>query len=337
MLLATSDAPDRRDASDAEASEPDAPAPEPPADPPEPGDLGPSVLPQESAAEHLGPEPPNDDPQSLPDAAPEAVSITPEAIPPPPESLTSTPLDDEEASDLGDAEVSPHDESLELLAATESGVVQPVEQAPPVAAEPTRAEPPVAPAETRPRDEPGREKRSSLQRVVLSILVIAAAALIGYVLSRPSDQASDADALARSIDAAGRLQLRLETDTPAEARSYIREEFGWRVGVPVFEAIPLRGVAIALTAPAVEVPVFLYADVEDRNVAVFAYSYALLDQVPDRLRLTATDYDELDRGRPFVRRADGNDVVVWRDRDDIYIAVTDLPPDALTDGLAMAR
>jgi len=229
--------------------------------------------------------------------------------------------------------------------APEPGPVEPEthEAGPPapdiVPPEPLDRVPPSPPSEPD-RPAPGAadsNKRSPLQRAVLALLVIAAAALIGYVLSRPSGREADADALVRSLEAAGRLQLQLETDTPAEARRYVRDEFGWRVGVPVFEAIPLRGVAIGRTAPAVEVPVFLYADDEGRNVAVFAYSYALLDQVPDRLRLTDADYDGLEEGTPFVRRADGNEVVLWRDRDDIYVAVTDLPPAALTDGLAMAR
>jgi hypothetical protein len=244
-----------------------------------------------------------------------------------------------EASGLPDVPPSPDDAGASLPAEPPQAFdAAPLEEpAPPVATEPARAEPASTPAETTPRTSSGSAKRSPLQRVVLAVLVIAAAALIGYVLSRPSGRATDADALVRSLDAAGRLQLRLETDTPAEARRYVRDEFGWRVAVPVFEAVPLRGVAIALTAPAVEVPVFLYGDAEGRSVAVFAYSYALLDQVPDRLRLTDADYDELDAGAPFVRRAGGNEVVVWRDRDDIYVAVTDLPPDALTDGVAMAR
>ena len=171
----------------------------------------------------------------------------------------------------------------------------------------------------------------------LALLVIAAAALIGYALSRPDGRDAGPDALVHSLEAASRLRLVLETDTPAEARQFVRDEFGWRVGVPVFEAAALRGVAIAQTAPSVEVPVFLYADAEGRDVAVFTYSYALLDQVPDRLRLTDADYADLDGGVPFVRRADGQDVVLWRDRDDIYVTVSDLPPDALTGGFAMAR
>jgi hypothetical protein len=199
---------------------------------------------------------------------------------------------------------------------------------------------PAAPTRPLPEADPAAEpeaKRPPLQRAVLALLIIATAALIGYALSRPADRSTGADALARTVEAAGELRLMLETDAPAEARQFVRDEFGWRVGVPVFAAVPLQGVAIAQTAPAVEVPVFLYTDGAGNDVAVFAYSYALLDQVPDRLRLAAADYDDLDDGVPFVRRAGGRDVVLWRDRDDIYVTVTDLPVEALTDGFAMAR
>jgi hypothetical protein len=176
-----------------------------------------------------------------------------------------------------------------------------------------------------------------LQRALLALLLIAAAGMIGYVLSTTDERTDEPDALARSVEAAGNLRLLLRTDVPAEARQFVREEFGWRVGVPAFDAASLTGVAIAQAAAAVEVPVFLYADEEDRNVAVFAYSYALLDQVPDRLRLTGDDYDDLAEGDPVIRGTDLGDVILWRDRDDIYVAVTHLPPDALTDGLSMER
>jgi hypothetical protein len=124
---------------------------------------------------------------------------------------------------------------------------------------------------------------------------------------------------------------------PAEAQQFIREEFGWRVGVPLFTEVSLTGVAIAQAAAAVEVPVFLYADEDDQNVAVFAYSYALLDQVPDRLRLSDDDYEGLAEGVPAVRETSLGEILLWRDRDDIYVAVTDLPPADLVDGLTMNR
>lgn len=205
------------------------------------------------------------------------------------------------------------------------------------AAPPSRATPRTAPPAPVSPAAPPEPKRPPLQRAVLAVLLIAAAGLIGYVLSTTNERPDEPDALARSVEAAGNLRLLLRTDVPAEARQFVREEFGWRVGVPTFEAASLTGVAIAQAAAAVEVPVFLYADEEDRNVAVFAYSYALLDQVPDRLRLTDDDYDDLAEGAPVIRGTDLGDVILWRDRDDIYVAVTDLPPDALTDGLSMDR
>lgn len=199
------------------------------------------------------------------------------------------------------------------------------------------APPPAPPAQPAPPDTP--PPRPLAQRFALTLLLIAAAALIGYALSRPGSDARDPDVLVRSIEAMDRLQLVLDTADPLEARRFVRDEFGWRVGVPVFDgaAPPLRGVAVARVAPAVEVPVFLYAHAEKDDVVVFAYSYALFDQVPDRLRLARSDYDDLVGPDPVARRSDAHDVLLWRDRDDIYVAVTDVPPSLLAGGLTMVR
>ena len=316
LLLAASDAPDRRDESDPEtpgSETSDSEAVEPDALPPKTPDSETSA--PEGSAERAS--------KDIPSA---------EVSPPPPASASEV---ESAAPEAESAEPETHETSPAELETHEAGPPAP-DIVPPEPLDRVPPPPTSEPARPAP-DATGSNKRSPLQRTVLALLVIAAAALIGYVLSRPSGREADTDALVRSLEAAGHLQLQLETDTPAEARRYVRDEFGWRIGVPVFEAIPLRGVAIGRTAPAVEVPVFLYADDEGRNVAVFAYSYALLDQVPDRLHLTDADYDKLEEGTPFVRRADGNEVVLWRDRDDIYVAVTDLPPETLTDGFAMAR
>ena len=207
--------------------------------------------------------------------------------------------------------------------------------------EPVEPEPASIDAESRiapPAAPPGPSpKRPPLQRAAIAILLIAAAGMIGYVLSTTDERPDEPNALTRSVEAAGNLRLLLRTDVPAEAHQFVREEFGWRIGVPLFDAVSLTGVAIAQPAAAVEVPVFLYADDEDQNVAVFAYSYALLDQVPDRLRLTDSDYEDLADGTPAVRETNLGDVLLWRDRDDIYVAVTDLPPADLVDGLTMDR
>ena len=193
---------------------------------------------------------------------------------------------------------------------------------------------PAAPA---PPSEPRPARRPLGQRIALALLLIAAAALIGYTLSRSDDGSADPDVLTRSAEAAGRLQLVLETGDPLEAKGFVLDEFGWRVGVPVFEIASLRGVAIAEVAPAVEVPVFLYNGADAVEVAVFAYSYALFDQVPDRLRLDASDYADLTSTAPVSRHIGGTDFLLWRDRDDIYVAVTDLHPQDLANGLSVAR
>jgi hypothetical protein len=181
---------------------------------------------------------------------------------------------------------------------------------------------------------------SGLQQAAVIGLGVVALLLVAHALTRDrAERPGEADALARAVAEAGTLEVVLATDDPARARQFARDEFGWRVGVPLFEGVELQGVAIAELAPAVEVPVFVYADVErGRPVAVFALSYALLDQVPERLRLARADYERLaEDDRPSVRRIRGSDVVLWRDRDDIFIAVTGIPPAQLTRRLFVAR
>lgn len=194
-----------------------------------------------------------------------------------------------------------------------------------------RAEVPEAPAGEKP------EPRSPLQRVVLALLLVATAALIGYVVSRPSTDSQSPNALARSAEAAEDLYPVLDTEDPLEARQFVRSEFGWRVGVPLFGQGPrLRGVAVARVAPAVEVPVFLYDD-DAGEATVFVYSYALFDQVPDRLRLTRGDYDDLAGAAPVLRHSEDRTILLWRDRDDIYVAVVNGEPERLADGLTTVR
>lgn len=231
----------------------------------------------------------------------------------------------------------------------EPPVSQPPEPVEPVALIPAAAtpEPPAAPVESvRPvlREETPNEKadgeapRSPVQRFVLAVLLVAAAGLIGYVLSRPAGlDARNPDAVARSVEAARQLQFVLDTQEPLEARRFVRNEFGWRVGVPIIPRVGLQGVAVAEVADEVEVPVFLYADADDREIAVFVYSYALLDQTLDRLTLARADLDDLALGDPVRRPVGPAETFLWRDRDDIYIAVASPDATHLIDGLTMAR
>lgn len=191
-------------------------------------------------------------------------------------------------------------------------------------------------------DAPGGNARavpSVRRRLLVGALALAAAAVVvvAVLRERPAAPAT-ADAVVRAAALAERVEPVLRTDDPAVVRGFVRDEFGWRVGVPVFELADLQGAAIVELAPSVEVPVFVYEDARGRRVTVFTLSYALLDQVPDRLRLERADYEALTVAlQPVVRRAADAEVVLWRDRDDIFLAVSTIPPSSLTDRLAMAR
>lgn len=266
-----------------------------------------------------------------------------ESVPLPPESALREPeITEPESLEEQGLPRTPGDADPETPAHPSEPVHGPVALVPEVS-EP--AVPTATAAAVRPtlRDEPVAEvnappaTRSPLQRAVVALLLIAAAALIGYALSRPASEDGDPDTLARSAEAARELQLVLDTDDLLEARRFVRTTFGWRVGVPVFEAASLRGVAVAEVTSSIEVPVLLYANGDNREIAVFLYSYALLDQVPERLTFARADFDDLSFGEPVIRQADGTDALLWRDRDDIYVAITDIAPEDLRAGLTMAR
>jgi hypothetical protein len=180
---------------------------------------------------------------------------------------------------------------------------------------------------------------SPLARVLLVLLALAAVGLIAYAVTRESAVEPEGDEImARLVVAMDEVELSLSTAQPAVARQYVLDEFGWRVGVPMFDAASLSGVGIATVAPAIDLPVFLYADDEERSAAVFVLNYVLLDQVPDRLHLAREDYERLAaEPRPHHRTVRSQEVVFWRDRGDIYVAVTEIPSRELAGNIQMMR
>ncbi len=207
---------------------------------------------------------------------------------------------------------------------------------------PEEARPPLPPAEELPTypAEPegaGAPKRSGVGWFGLAVVVLAALALLAYLMAQREAPPDNPDLLARAAAAAEAVALEEPTQDAGAARDYVRAEFGWRVAVPQFAAADLQGVGIAEIAPDVEVPVFLYSGARGQQAAAFVLNYALLDQVPDRLRLSAADYDRLaDAEYLAVRQVGGADVLLWRHRDDLFVVVTELDPALLTDGLSMA-
>lgn len=189
-------------------------------------------------------------------------------------------------------------------------------------------------SEENPQSDESRSRSRFL--FLFSFLCVLAAVLIALAITRDRTETAVTDLLEIALRVSENAGVTEVIQSPEEARAYIRSEFGWRVGVPEIENFPLVGMSIIDLAPVVGVPAFIYEN-PDGRVMVLSLNYALLDDVPDRILLDPQDGEALVVGNPQVRRRDDGDVVLWRHRDDIFIAVPDFPAEELIGTITMNR
>ncbi len=175
-------------------------------------------------------------------------------------------------------------------------------------------------------------------RIAIIVVILATIGLIAFALTRDDRPRDPDDALTVAVSAANRASSEVQTSSPASARAYFREEFGWRLGIPLFDTAGLTSAGIARIAQTIEVPALKYQGDDGRSVTVLILTYALLDQVPDRIALSREQYDQLaDDPTPHVVRVRNADVAYWRDRGEIFVTVTEIPPNDLLTGMRIDR
>lgn len=161
-------------------------------------------------------------------------------------------------------------------------------------------------------------------RFTATLLLILVAGLLGYAFSGLMRTAPETNVLTLSVEQAQVQNLVFETGDAAQAERYVRDRLGWRLVLPGIDGAVLRGVDIREIAKDIEVPVFFYADAASGEVfALYAYTYALLDRHADRLTMDRDILQQIeDDGNYDLYDLDAVRVLVWRNRDDIYVAVT---------------
>ena len=166
--------------------------------------------------------------------------------------------------------------------------------------------------------------RRRLPRLLVALLLIAAAGGMGYLTTAVLDGTAETDLAAFSAQQAADVDIRLRTDRAERAEQFVRDELGRRVRVPQIESAALRGVGVAEVASSERVPVFLFRDAASgRSLTAYAYDYALLDRTGERLRLDTTLRRRLrEEGRVVAVEVEDRRVLLWRHRDDIFAAVT---------------
>ena len=178
-----------------------------------------------------------------------------------------------------------------------------------------------------------KEARPRLGRLVVGLVLITTVAVLGFLASRSLNRPPETNLITLSVKQADAVRLSFKTDSPEQAESYVWDQLMWRLTLPTIDQATLRGVGLREVVPGITVPVFLYEDTDTddtRRIALYVFSYALLDRHNNRIQLEPEILRQIQDDQRFDLHDLGErNVLVWRNRDDIYLAVTPGDPEAL--------
>jgi len=179
-----------------------------------------------------------------------------------------------------------------------------------------------------------QQTRPYLRRLAAVLLLITGVGALGYLASRSTDQTPETNLITLSVQQADQLHPTLATSSPGEAEEYVRTTMDRRLTLPTIDRAALTGVTLHEIAPGATVPVFLYEDTfagdDALQITLYVFNYALLDQFEDRLQLERAIKQQIQDDQRFdLHDLGARNVLVWRNRDDIYIAVTPGNPETL--------
>jgi len=190
--------------------------------------------------------------------------------------------------------------------------------------------------------EPDEGPWSALQRrlntrtsiFVGLVLVFVAGGLAGLAyFDAPSPSPAPSQSLIElSTERAADLSATQNTESRAEAEAFFQKTWDRSVSIPAIEGAPLQGVGQLSLDGSSTVPALLYRDDETGSrIVAFVFNYALLDRIGDRVRLGTALREKLAANQaPLTRRQGEQALVLWRQRDDIFVLVApDMRPDAL--------
>jgi len=185
---------------------------------------------------------------------------------------------------------------------------------------------------------PGRSSalpgRGGPYRLLVVMLLILAVGALGYFASRSLEREPETNLITLALQQADAVRPTIRTDSPQQAEDFVQQELGWRLTLPTIDQAALTGVGLREVAPGVTVPVFLYDDTLDDTDAtalpLYVFSYALLDRHKEHIQLEPEILRQIQDHQQFDLHDLGRrNVLVWRNRDDIYVAVTPGDPEAL--------
>ncbi|MDX1741404.1 MAG: hypothetical protein R3178_08935, partial [Rhodothermales bacterium] len=187
-------------------------------------------------------------------------------------------------------------------------------------------EPPSAQKTVTPDQEPRSKRRtfrpaSILIGIALILVVGFGADYLHSLLSREPEP----DLIVLAARSAERFTFDLETTSVDRAERFLHTHSGLRPVIPRIEGAALTGVGMEEVSTAVHAPAIRYVDDESGlPITIYAISYRFLDDNPS-VRLSPDVRRQIQSETNFDLHSLGSDdVLVWRHRSNIYLAVTDL-------------
>jgi hypothetical protein len=216
--------------------------------------------------------------------------------------------------------------------------------------------PPPAPSETSPSAQhktpeaavpPSGRRHPRGRQVVVVLCLILVTGVLGYYVSvwlsggqlpalvEASESSSIVLLTASQPDS---FDLVMTTESPEQVTAFVQERLDWRLAVPLIEGASLQGVTLREISEDVEIPVLQFDDRQIRQpILVYVFDYRLLDLYSDRLSLEADIQNQIVAEQHYDLHDLGEkQVLVWRHRDDIYLAVTRGEAETLQGRIAFA-
>lgn len=176
-----------------------------------------------------------------------------------------------------------------------------------------------------------------LQKFGAMLTIIAVAGLLGYAFTYFTRHEPNVNLISLSAQQASSVEASFQTTSAEQAERYIHDRLGNRVTLPVIAEASLMGVSIRSMADGAEVPVLLFKDPSTpRPVAIYVYSYAFLDRHQKNLVLEHDILRQIASEGNFDLHDLGEEkALVWRSRDDIFVAITSGDADELRDRITL--
>lgn len=166
---------------------------------------------------------------------------------------------------------------------------------------------------------------SLLKKFGAMMLVVAVAGLLGYGFTSLMNRGEpDLNLISLSARQAESVVATFQTASPEQAERYIYDRLGSRITIPSISAATLQGVSIREVADNADVPVLLFQDIaSDRSITIYVYSYAFLDRHEQRLVLERDVLRQIEaEGNYDLHDLGETKALIWRYRDDIFLAIT---------------